>query len=400
MNNQIAYWAEVLKALISIDTSVPPGKNYDQAMDLLEGEFQGVGCQTERIIIPPELIGKYRNLRGPRTNLLAHARVPGKPRLLIYTHIDTVGFAGWNGLTPRQEEGKIFGRGAADMKGAIAGLLFGLGKIQNMALLAWDLTVVVTTDEEIPEVQIPQLEYLGQFIEPEGAHIWSLDSEAGRIEVAGLGTLQMDVEIMGRSVHSALSHLGENAVEKACLLVNSLLQLKEKVGQRRSKIPVHPDTAIKSGRMEGRLNINVIQGGWKTNVVPDTCRISLDRRLIPEEDLEKAEQELIETLSLAKGVSWRIRNVLRTPPYAVADLEDPVINRLARILGEETGQTGKFGGMGSFDLPGVAAKWRATVFGLGVFRPESNIHGKDEFVFLQDIEDLSEVAARFLLDKN
>ena len=387
------YYTEVLEDLIRFDTSVPPGK-YQAAIDYLETKFQEVGCQTERVEIPQE---HTRDLKGPRVNLLAHLRNPEKPRLLIYTHIDTVPARGWNGFRPRVEDGRVYGRGAADMKGAIVGLLLALAKIGDRVPV-WDITVMVTTDEEMLGQQAAQLEYLGQFLEPQGAYIWDLDSNAGYIGIASLGAIQMEIEVGGESVHSALSHRGINAVEQAFHLIGPLFKLKEEVILRRSKIPVHPDTNIESGVMEPRLNINVFQGGWKTNVIPDRCLVSVDRRLIPEEELEVAEEELISCLTSVEKVDWKIRRILKIPSYAS---DDPLTNQLVRVIKKVTGQkVGKYGGMGSFDLPGIATKWDAKIFGLGVFRPESNIHGKNEFVYLQDIEDLSEVMCSFLLGEN
>ncbi|TET84419.1 MAG: M20/M25/M40 family metallo-hydrolase [Candidatus Nealsonbacteria bacterium] len=387
---KMSYYVETLEDLIRIDTSVPPGKNYEVAIGRLEAEFRRVGCRTERIIIPPEYT---RGLKGPRVNLLAHREVSGKPHLWFYTHIDTVPVRGWNGFRPRVEDGRVYGRGAADMKGAIVALLLALAKIGDR-VPAWDISVMVTTDEEMLGQQAAQLEYLGQ-IQPslQGAYIWDLDSDAGFIGIAGLGAIQMEIEVSGKTAHSAKSHLGVNAVEQAFLLMDHLRGLKKRVVQRKSKIPVHPDEGLET--MVPRLNINVFQGGWKANVVPERCRISIDRRLIPEEDLDEAEAELMNALFSVKEVNWAVRRILKIPSYAS---DDPIADQLVKILEKVTGQKiSKYGGMGSSDLPGVAVKWGAKVFGLGVFRPENNIHGKEEFVYLKDIEDLSEVIVNFLL---
>jgi succinyl-diaminopimelate desuccinylase len=281
------------------------------------------------------------------------------------------------------------------MKGAIVALLLGLGKI-GRKIPVWDTSVMVTTDEEMLGLQAAQLEYLGQIQKSlEGAYIWDLDSDAGFVGIACLGAIQLDIEVSGKSAHSARSHQGINAVEQAFLLANALLELKKRVVQRKSKIPVHPDAGLET--MEARLNINVIQGGWKTNVVPDKCLISVDRRLIPEENLGEAEEELLDILRAVreKGVDCQVKKLLKIPSF-VSD--DPITDQLTKVIEKIAGQkTCKYGVMGSFDLPIVATKWGAKIFGLGVIRPECNVHGKDEFVWLKDIEDLSEVIANFLL---
>jgi succinyl-diaminopimelate desuccinylase len=277
------------------------------------------------------------------------------------------------------------------MKGAIAALLLGLymGKDRE---LKYDTSVMVTTDEETS--QASQIRYLAQFLEPlSSAYFFSLDSSFGYVSIAALGVVQMDIRVKGRSVHSGVSHLGENAVEKAVPVLNALLDLKKKVTQRRSGVPVHPGTGLTV--MEPRLNINMIRGGLKVNIVPDECIISVDRRLIPEENAEEAERELLQTLSSVDGVRWEIGNVVKIP--TVPSLQDPIVDELVGVLREVTGQGNAYGEMGSGDFgPVVRLEWGAKLFGLGVIRADCNIHGKDEFVYQRDIEDLAVIISRFL----
>jgi succinyl-diaminopimelate desuccinylase len=379
-------YLEVLKDLISIDTTVPPGLNYDKAIDYLEPLFKELAFDTQRLIIPTE----YAEGRQGRVNLVCHRRENGKPRLIFYGHIDVVPAEGWDAFKPRVENGKVYGRGAADMKGSIVALLLAMESLKGKRL-NFDVAVMVTTDEEFS--QASQIQYLRRYLEPvSGAYFLNLDSSFGYVSIAGLGVLQLDIKVRGKSVHSGLSHLGENAVEKASPLIQALLDLKHKVEQRKSNVPTHPDTKL--SRMEGRLNINMIKGGIKTNVVPDECFISVDRRLIPEENLEDARKELLDTLASVRGVTWQLERVYGIP--TVPPATDPVIDRLARIIGDTVGEGNKFGEMGSGDLSHIVATWGGKAFGLGVIRPECNIHGKEEFVYLQDIEDVARIVARFL----
>jgi succinyl-diaminopimelate desuccinylase len=257
--------------------------------------------------------------------------------------------------------------------------------------LNFDVSVMITTDEEFS--QASQLHYLKQYLEPvRGAYFLNLDSSFGYVSIAGLGALQVDIKVTGRSVHSGLSHLGENAIEKASPLIRALLDLKHKVEQRKSDVRTHPDTKL--SRMEGRLNINMIKGGIKINIVPDECLISVDRRLIPEENLEDARKELLDTLASVPGVTWQLERVYGIPTVPPAN--DPIIDQLAGIIADTTGEGNKFGEMGSGDLSHIIARWGGKAFGLGVIRPECNIHGKEEFVYLQDIEDVAKILARFV----
>jgi succinyl-diaminopimelate desuccinylase len=383
-------YVEVLRDLISIDTSVPPGLNYDKAIDYLEPLFKELGLVTHRVAIPAE----HAEGREGRINLICHRREKGKPRLIFYGHIDVVPAEGWEAFKPRVANGKVYGRGAADMKGGIVALLLAMEFLKGKHL-DFDVSVIITTDEEFS--QASQLHYLAQYLKPiAGAQFLSLDSSFGFVSIAGLGALHVDIEVKGKSVHSGLSHLGENAVEKASLLMKALLDLKHRIEERESSVPTHPDTGLK--RMVARLNINMVRGGIKVNIIPDECLISVDRRLIPEETIEDARKELLDTLASVPGVTWELERVFSIP--TVPPNNDPIVDRLADIMRNIIGEGNKFGEMGSGDLSHIVASWGGKVFGMGVIRPECNIHGKEEFVYVQDIEDAAKILARFLLAQN
>ena len=298
-------YVQVLKDLISIDTSISPdldpSANYEKTVDYLEPMFRELGFQTQRILIPPE----HADGKGGRLNLLAHRRNQGKPRLLLYTHIDVVPAQGWDAFTPRVEDGKIYGRGAADMKGGIAALLLGLEMAKEKPW-GFDTSVMVTTDEEI--TQASQIRYLRQFLEPTaGAYFFSLDTSFGYVQIAALGCIHMDIKVKGRSVHSGMSHLGENAVEKAGPVLERPPGIEEEGHPQKIEGAGSSGTGLKV--MEPRLNINMIHGGLKANIVPDECVITVDRRLIPEENVAEAERELMDTLSSVKGVQWEVSSI-------------------------------------------------------------------------------------------
>jgi succinyl-diaminopimelate desuccinylase len=177
-------YVKFLCDLIAIDTTVPPGRNYEKAIDFLEPYFKQVGFTTQKVRVPKE----HADGNEGRFALIAHRRNPGKPRLIFYSHVDVVPAEGWDAFTPKVENGKIYGRGAADMKGGLAALLLGLEKIKQ-AGFNYDTSVMVTTDEEVG--QADQIRYLGQFLQPvTGAYFWDLDSSFGYVVVASLGAVQ------------------------------------------------------------------------------------------------------------------------------------------------------------------------------------------------------------------
>ncbi len=149
-------YLKIARELISIDTTVPPGSNYEKAIDYIIPLFRDVGFISQKVKIPEsEAEG-----RSGRFALVAHRRNPGKARLIFYGHIDVVPAEGWPAFQPKIENGRIYGRGAADMKGGIVALLLGLEKVTKKEL-NYDVSVIITTDEE--HSQAGQLRYLAQY---------------------------------------------------------------------------------------------------------------------------------------------------------------------------------------------------------------------------------------------
>jgi succinyl-diaminopimelate desuccinylase len=226
-------WIKRLMKFIAIDTTNPPGRNYREAVDFLSPLCRRAGFGIQRVSIP-------KRIDGGRTNLLAHRRSPRKPRLLVYSHVDVVPADGdWKPFEPRIRNGRLYGRGTADMKGCIMAFLAASRAVRDREW-AWDTTLMVTTDEETN--QFEQLEYLFEkkLDRVRGATFLDLDSAFGYVSIGGLGHMSVRITVSGKSVHSGISHTGTNAVEKAVPVLNALRKLKKKVESRLSRIPTHP----------------------------------------------------------------------------------------------------------------------------------------------------------------
>ena len=90
-------WFKRLKQLVAVDTTNPPGRNYNEALRLLEPWCKEAGFKVEKVKIPSTIAKN-------RVNLLAHRRQPGRPRLLAYSHIDVVpADADWQPFQPRRK---------------------------------------------------------------------------------------------------------------------------------------------------------------------------------------------------------------------------------------------------------------------------------------------------------
>ena len=381
-------WLRRLLQLVALDTTNPPGRNYLKAMKLLIPWCQEAGFTVEEVEIP-EKIAKNR------LNLLAHRRHPGRPRLLVYAHIDVVPATDdWQPFQPRIIKDKIYGRGVADMKGSLIAFLAAAEEVKNQDI-PWDLTLMITTDEETN--QLEQVEYLFQqkINRVPQAVFLVLDSVFGYVTIGGLGHLSLKITLRGKSVHSGIAHLGVNAVERAVPVLNSLMALKKRIEARFSQIPVNPDLGIKT--MQAKLNINLIKGGLKVNIVPDQCVIEVDRRLIPEESVAEAKKEIRQALaSLKPKTDFDLEFVHSISGYGQIST---AAKKMAQIMEKVIGQGQLYGVMGSGDLLGLAAKYQWQFVGLGVGRDkESNIHGRQENARLKDIEATIKILTQFLTD--
>ncbi len=383
-------YVRVLKDIVSIDTTVPPGRNYDKIMDYLAPLFKNAGCDVQKIPIPRE----YAGGQDGRVNLVAHRRNPGKPRLIMYTHADVVPVEGWDGFTPRVEGEKFFARGASDDKGNIVAMLMALDNVKGRNL-RYDISCVVTVDEEVGHANADEIRFIRQYLEPvKGAYFLALDSTYGCVVVATLGLLIMEITVHGKSVHQGRAYQGENAVEKAITLSQALMKLGDEIIKRKSRIPASPDMGIDF--MQGNLTVSMIKGGIKANIVPDECAITIARRIIPEENIEDCEAEILKVLHSFPTISWEAK-VLERHPTVPDTYDEPVTNELANIIKAVTGQTGKYGAMGTLPTDPVALEWYARIIGTGVGRStEANAHGRNECVYPKDIAALSEVVTRFI----
>ena len=120
----------------------------------------------------------------------------------------------------------------------------------------------------------------------------------------------MEITLKGRSAHAAIPHTGADALEAMTLVLNALYDYRKQLPGIVSKV---------KGIESPTLVVGLIQGGINTNVVPDRCVIRIDRRIIPEENPETAEKELIALIKSAlegvPGIELQVKRVLLAHPF-------------------------------------------------------------------------------------
>jgi len=145
--------------LVSIDTTVPPGRNYPKIAQVLAKELKELGAKTSIGNISESVIKRRVSpevgLSGPRPNVYGSLTGNGKgPHILLNGHVDVVPAQaeGWTNdpFKPVVKNGRIFGRGTADMKGSDAAMIYSLKALaETNAPFKGSITSTFTTDEEV-----------------------------------------------------------------------------------------------------------------------------------------------------------------------------------------------------------------------------------------------------------
>lgn len=299
-----------------------------------------------------ETVGKYLQARfrslgleigtteiGPgRFNVLVRYGPPGR-ELILNSHMDTVppgDAAAWRTppLTPVVRDGRLYGRGACDAKGSLAAMATALEALVRCgARLRGRLTFMAVACEEtgafgsIAEAKRLSGKGLGVIIgEPTGLEL----------HLAHKGVLRLGITTLGRAAHASIPHEGVNAISAAARVVESLDALGSDMARRHHPLVGHSS-----------LVVTTIHGGVAPNVIPNRCQIVIDRRLIPGEDLEGAQQEIETVLQRVRGAgpAPRIESEMRTAvPSSQTAADDPFVVAMRSAGQRALGREVKIGG--------------------------------------------------------
>jgi acetylornithine deacetylase len=305
---------------------------------------------AERLVAAGAHVRVSEGARGDARNL--HAVLgPDRPGgLVLSAHTDVVSVEGqeWtrDPFTLAERDGRLYGRGTADMKGFIAAMLAAIGAGPGRAPQR-PLHVVLSSDEELgcrgirpllpalsDAIQRPWLTVVG---EPTGLRV--VDRHKGKLAFA--------VDVRGRAGHSARAPEAVNAVAYAARLIVALDGLQEELRHG----PHDPSFAVP----HGTVSAGPIEGGVSVNIVPDRCRFEFEVRYLPGDDPE-ALRERIEAAVAPLHEEMHARDAhagieLRTtveypglaPRDGGADGNDKAVAELTQLAGTEAGGAVDFG---------------------------------------------------------
>lgn len=265
--------SELLLALVEVDSTNPPGNEVAVARVLSDWLYErGIDSEVDEF-------------EPGRANLVARVHGTGDgrgPRLMFNTHLDVVpAGGGWDTgpFAPVERDGAVYGRGAADAKGSLAAMAACLAWFAERAdRFVGTLELSGVADEEVGSRGARRL--LGR--ERPDLAIIGEPTEL-RLMAAHKGSLRPVVEVIGRSSHAAQPDLGVNAAEGAALLLGRLPGLRNRLAAKAHPLVGAP-TVVPV----------LIAGGEALNMVPEACRITFDRRMVPGETAQELIDELEE----------------------------------------------------------------------------------------------------------
>src|SRR3954453_12555040 len=302
---------ELSRELISFNTINPPGNELTCILHL-QSILANTGLETSIHTFAPD-----------RANLIARTRnIAGKLPLCFTGHVDTVplGNASWS-VDPFAGEiidGKMYGRGASDMKCGVAAFVAAIGNLAKQLAGTSGVVLVITAGEEIGcqgAFHLARAGILGR-----AGAIVVAEPTSNAALVGHKGALWLRLTLKGVTAHGSMPHLGVNAAYKAARVLTALETFQFNVAP-------HPYLGSPT------LNVGTVHAGLNVNSVPDLAEIGIDIRSIPGLDHSRIQEhlkaELGDDISLEPivdvGAVW-------------TDPSSPWINDVYRIVRDVTGE--------------------------------------------------------------
>lgn len=345
----------------------------------LEEQLRALGCIVRRQTVQPG-----------RDNVIATYTppTPAPYTVLFESHQDTVPVDAMT-VEPfggRIEGGRLYGRGACDVKGGGAAMFAAFARlVRERPIGSASVTLVYTVDEEHTFLGIQELMKSGFRAD------YAVVAEPTSLNIvnAHKGVVRWQIETPGRACHSSRPEQGVNAIYR----MGRLLAGIEAFAADLAAQPPHPLLGPRT------LAVGRITGGVSPNTIPDFCRIDIDRRLIPGEDPLAARESLGSFLRTYPGVDFPFTQTtpLQTCPPLDPARSGELVQRLGGAIDSVVGRHEVHAVPYGTDASTAAGAGMPTVvFGPGDI---AQAHTRDEWIDLAQLEPAAEILFRFACGK-
>ncbi|WP_306154822.1 acetylornithine deacetylase/succinyl-diaminopimelate desuccinylase family protein [Roseovarius sp. MMSF_3281] len=396
--------------LIRIPTLNPPGANYREICDYLDRRLLRAGFHTE-LIRAEGAIGDSD--KHPRWNIVARreGKAPGQC-VHFNSHIDVVEVGhGWttDPFGGEVKDGRIYGRGACDMKGGLAASIIAAEAfIATCPDYAGAIEISGTADEESGGFGgVAYLAEKGYYARVDHVIIPE-PLNKDRICLGHRGVWWAEVETKGEIAHGSMPFLGDCAVRHMGAVVAEMEDsLFPALARKRTEMPVVPE-----GARQSTLNINSIHGGepeqeedytgMPSACVPDRCRMVIDRRFLIEENIDEVQAEIRDVLERVRdgrpGFDYEIKELFRVLP-TMTKRDAPVVGAVSKAVEQVMGREADYVvSPGTYDqkhIDRIGRLKNCIAYGPGVL---DLAHKPDEWVGIEDMMQSAEVMALALHD--
>lgn len=313
-----------------------------------------------------------------RPSVVARRRGSGGGRSLMFNgHLDVVGVEGMTHapFDAAERDGRLYGRGASDMKGGVAAMCAAAARLPQ---LAGDVIVAAVCDEEWRSAGTTSL--LAAGVRADAAIVTEPTGLA--LMPAHKGFVWAGFQVHGRAAHGSRWDLGVDAIRAAGSLLGALDELENTMLAARQ----HPLLGRPS------LHASLIAGGTGMSTYPDQCSLRVERRTIPGESVDGVRRELedvIRRARTARGALAADLDILFAQPPSDVAVDAPVVRALAAVL-RERGMQADCAGMSAWTDAALLnqAGIPAVCFGPGDM---GLAHAAEEYIDTAQIERASDV---------
>ncbi len=393
--------------LVRVPSVNPPGEGYRECAEVLGAELQRFGFEVGY----HEAEGRPEHTaQHPRVNVLGRLRGEReRPRVHLNGHLDVVPPGeGWSvdPFAAVLRDGKLFGRGTADMKGGIAAAVYAVEALRRAgATFGGSIDVSGTVDEEsggeagvawLCEQGLVSSDNTDYAIIPEPLN-------PDRVCIGHRGVYWFRVVARGRIAHGSMPFIGSSAIEHLAHVVERVrAELVPSLRGRSTAMPVVPP-----GARRATINVNSIQGGqagqWpQTPCVADRAEAIFDRRFLLEEGFEQARREIVQLLERAHSESperrYELEDLLVVHPVqtpAGSPLVSALDGAVQSVLGRAAEQIASPGTYDQKHFARLGGIEHTVAYGPGILELA---HQADEYVAVDDLVASTKVLAAALSD--